>query len=119
MRLNHLLAADLLGKPIDAAKRSTAERMLAAVGFVRDGERLVLDETHPWVSLEEHDGLWHVHAESRMPEHLFDTAVTALDAVAREVGLVRLDPFSRREITSVEWARRVAEESRATLRRGL
>jgi hypothetical protein len=117
MRLDHLLAADSFGKPLDEARRGRGERVVRDVGFVREDGRLVLDGTHPWVIIEDQEGLWRVHAESPMPEHLFDTTVAALEELVREAGLVRLDPLSRREISAMEWARRVADESRVTLRR--
>ena len=118
MRLNHLLAADALGKPLDEARRLRGGQVLLDVGFVREERRLLLDETFPWVTVEEQDGLWHVHARTPLPEHVFDTATAALEQLLREAGLVRLDALSRREISPIEWARRLSEEAQATLKRG-
>jgi acyl-CoA reductase-like NAD-dependent aldehyde dehydrogenase len=108
MRLDHLLASDPLGAPLRDEHVARAEAVLKAFHFTRDGDARVLDETFPWVTIEDDGGLWRVHVATPLPRHLWETVSAVLDGLVREAGLVRIDPLTRRAMEPGEWVRRLA-----------
>ena len=109
MRLDHLLAATALGAPLDLAQEAKAAAVLEAFGFVVAGGAFVLDDPFPWMTVTPQDGTLHVHVSTPVPTHLVSRLTAALEGLAREAGLARIDLLTRRAIEPGEWAARLSQ----------
>ncbi len=92
---------------MDQARLSRVAVVLAQEGFAESSDGWVLDETYPWVTIAESDGVLHVNVGEGAPEHIVSTAAGCFDRLVTECGLSRIDPMTRREIPAFEWSRRV------------
>lgn len=110
MSLDHLLVAQQLGEQITAEQRLRVAVLLPSLGFTRTEQAFELDDTFAWVSVSDTDDGYHVAVQRPLPSHLFERALEALDAL-QKLGLVRVDPLSRRRIDAFEWATRVRSAS--------
>ena len=109
MILDHLLARDALGTPLDDDRHARAVRVLAAFGFESDGEGgHALGEGYAYATVTPDAGLLRVPVRAPVPTHLVEALCAALEGLVLEAGLARIDLFTRGELPAGEWARRVA-----------
>lgn len=108
MSLDHLLARDALCGPLDDVLRARAGSVLAAFGFVSGEAGWTFEDGLTWVTVTDEGGPWRVTVVQPLPGHLVEPVLAVLDGLVRETGLVRVDLFTRGELSAREWAARLA-----------
>jgi len=108
VNLDHLLARDALGAPLDDDARERSRRVLRAFGFTASGDDHCLGDGYAYATVTEEAGVLRVSVRSPVPRYLVEALCAALDGLVSEAGLVRIDLFTRGELSAREWARRCA-----------